>query len=523
MLLQRIANKGIQLGTLFDRAAARHPASPVILDHELDIAPKLGRRVTLTEVADLVDDFASRLWAAKVRPGQRVVVFKTNGFDISLLACSVARIGAVPVLLSPKLDGATVAELLRRVDQPYLLTDQDKLEQELPPEVFGLSERVLLTSGSFQDATELASLAGVRRVDPIVMSPDHPTLITHTSGTTGTPKLAVHTGRTFEARYRPQGTVMALKVRRSEPVAMHISFVHSRMFTIMPISVLQGHPLIVLRDDDPGSVGDVFTHVSPGFIEAHPNTFMHWEVLADDPRRPLANVKFFSSTFDALHPRTVHRMLGATKRKFPLFFQLYGQSEVGPIAGRAYSKKRGTEADGRCVGSPFPGMTGVRVVSRDGNPPTKSSPGYIEVRSDGRIVTYLGEHARWEKQVNDGWWRMGDLGYRTKWGCLHLLDREVDEIPGIDSTLEIEDTLFARLPELVEVIIIPDENGTPLPVVCTRDDKPLDLTAWRSAAAGLPAMAEPVQWKLDDLPQTATTKIKRLELARLLGAGNRGR
>jgi acyl-coenzyme A synthetase/AMP-(fatty) acid ligase len=161
-------------------------------------------------------------------------------------------------------------------------------------------------------------------------------------------------------------------------------------------------------------------------------------------------------------------------------------------------------------------MTGVRVVSRDGKRPSKSNPGYIEVRSDGRIVTYLEEHERWEKQVNGGWWRMGDLGYRTKWGCLHLLDREVDEIPGIDSTLEIEDKLFGRLPQLTEAIIVPDEAGAPVPVVATRDDEPLDLDAWRSAVADLPKLAAPVQWRIEDLPQTATTKIKRLELARRL-------
>ncbi|MFI9416661.1 class I adenylate-forming enzyme family protein [Streptomyces werraensis] len=517
MFLQRIGNKGIRLGTLFDRAAARHPANSVILDHDLDVAPERGRRMTLTEVADLVDDLASRLWAAGVRPGERVVVHKTNGFDITLLACSTARIGAVPVLLSPKLDGATVCELVRRVDRPYLVTDQDKLDHHLPAEIFGLARQVLLASGSHDEAVTLASLAGSARVEPVTMPPDHPTLVTHTSGTTGTPKLAVHTGRTFQARYRPQGTVASL-VGRSEPVAIHVSFVHSRMFTAMPITILQGHPMIILRDDDPEVVAEVFRQAPPGLIEAHPNTFLRWEVLVDDPRRPLANVKYFSSTFDAIHPRTVHLMLKASRRESPQFVQMYGQSEVGPIAGRTYSKKRGADADGRCVGSPFPGMTGVRVVSRDGKRPTKSNPGYIEVRSDGRIVTYLGEHQRWEKQADGEWWRMGDLGYRTKWGCLHLLDREVDEIEGIDSTLEIEDTLFARIPELVEVIIVPDEDGRPLPVVCTRDDKPLDLAAWKSAVAGLPAMAEPVQWKLDDLPQTATTKIKRLELARLLKA-----
>jgi acyl-coenzyme A synthetase/AMP-(fatty) acid ligase len=329
------------------------------------------------------------------------------------------------------------------------------------------------------------------------------------------PKLAVHTGRTFQARYRPQGTVAKL-VGTHEPVAIHVSFVHSRMFTAMPISILQGHPLIVLASDEPDSVARLFAQVPPGLIEAHPNSFMRWEELADDPRAPLARVKYFSSTFDAIHPRTVHRLLGASRRKGALFIQMYGQSEVGPIAGRTYSHKRGAEAEGRCVGSPFPGMTGVRVVSRDGKPPSKSSPGFIEVRSDGRIITYLGEHKRWQKQVHDGWWRMGDVGYRTKWGCLHLLDREVDEIPGIDSTLELEDKLFGRLPELTEVIIVPGPDGLAVPVVATRDNKPLDTVAWRSAVADLPALAEPVLWRIEDLPQTATTKIKRLELARRL-------
>ncbi|MDA2813251.1 class I adenylate-forming enzyme family protein [Nocardiopsis sp. RSe5-2] len=513
MLLQRINNPGIRLGTLFDRAAARHPASPVILDHDLDIAPERGRRLTLTELADLVSDTASRLWSVRVRPGDHVVVHKSDGFDISLLACAVARIGAIPVMLSPKLDGATVAELLRRVDRPYLLTDGAKLEGSLPEEVLGLSERVLLASGDHPGATPLAALAGCARVRPVTMPPQHPTMVTHTSGTTGVPKLAVHTGHTFQARYRPQAAVVAAAVARSEPVAVHVSFVHSRMYTAMPISVLQGHPLIVLRDDDPASVAEVFTRVRPGFIEAHPNTFLRWEELADAPGAPLANVKYFSSTFDAIHPRTVQRMLSASRRSLPLFAQAYGQSEVGPIAARTYSRRGGADFDGRCVGRPFPGMTGVRVVSRDGRPVTRDNPGFIEVTSDGRIVTYLGEHHRWEKQARGGWWRMGDLGYRTPWGCLHLLDREVDEIPGIASTLELEDKLFTRLPDLVEVVIVPSPDGTAVPVVATRGDRPLDEGAWRRAVADLPPLGAPVHRRLDELPQTATTKIKRIELA----------
>lgn len=522
MFLQRVGNRGIRLGTLFDRAASRHPSNILILDHDLDIAPDLGRRATVGELADLVDDFASRLWATRIRPGDRVVVHKSNGFDITLLALAAARIGAVPVLLSPMLDGATVAELVRRTDRPFLVTDGLKLAG-LPGSVFEQAERVLLTSGSHTGATELAAMAGVARVAPVLMPPDHPTLITHTSGTTGIPKLAVHTGASLQARYRPQAAAISPLLRGRETIAMHVSFVHSRLMTALAISLLRGWPIAVLADSDPKRAADLFVRIRPGVLEAHPNSYMEWEELADDPRGPLAHVKLFSSTFDAIHPRTVRRLLSATRRRRPLFGQLYGQSEVGPAVVRAFTPRRPATADGRCVGMPFPGMTDVRVVSRNERPVSPDNPGFIEVRSDGRAVTYLGEQERYDAQVSEGgWWRMGDVGYRTRWGCVHLLDREVDMIEGFGSTLAAEDTLFGQLDELAEVVIVPGENGAPIPVVCTRDDKPLDLDGWRAAAASLPPMAEPVQWRIEDLPQTATTKIKRLELARLLANGSRG-
>ncbi|MEU5534603.1 class I adenylate-forming enzyme family protein [Streptomyces sp. NPDC020362] len=516
MFLQRVGNRGIRLGALFDRAAARYPTNVLLLDHDLDIAPERGRAMTMTDVADLVSDFGSRLWRAGLRPGDHAVIHKSNAFDITLLAVAATRIGAVPVLLSPHLDGDTVTALLRRVDRPYLITDAAKLAGSLPDTVFALTRRVLLASGTDDRATALAELAGAPRIPVLEMPPDHPTLVTHTSGTTGVPKLAVHTAFGLEARYRPQALATAL-MRRREPVAIHVSFVHSRLFTALAIALLRGFPVGILADADPQRVSQLFARLRPAVLEAHPNTYMSWERLAADPLEPLANVKFFSSTFDALHPRTVRTLIGGSRRRSPRFGQIYGQSEVGPTAARSYGRHRSPEADGRCVGIPFPGMTGVRVVSRDGNRPTSASPGYIEVSSDGRIRTYLGEQERFDRQADAGWWRMGDLGYRTRWGCLHLLDREVDEIPGFGSTLSVEDRLFSRLADITEVVIVPAENGLPRPVVCTKGDRPLNPEAWRAAVADLPEMAPPVQWRQADLPQTATAKVKRLELARLIG------
>lgn len=420
MILQRIGNQGLRLGRLFERAAARYPANVLILDHSLDVAPGLGRRATTAEVADLVDELSARLWWARVRPGERVAVYKGDGFDITLLACAASRIGAVPVLLSPSLAPSTAAELLARAGRPHLLTDETTLNRlrVSGADVSGLTQSVLLTAGTHPDARNLRESSDTPRVAPVDLSADHPALVTHTSGTTGVPKLAVHTARSLQARYRPQASTVIPLILGREPIAMHVSFVHSRLVTALAIALRRGWPVLMLRDAETSHVAELFARLRPGILEAHPNSFLEWEELVDDPRRPLSRVKLFSSTFDAIHPRTVHRLLRASERRAPVFGQLYGQSEVGPAAFRGFTRSRSLEDDGRCVGVPFPGFVDVRVVSRNGQPPSAANPGHIEVRSDGRVITYIGESERYRQQMSDdGWWRMGDVGYRTKWGC----------------------------------------------------------------------------------------------------------
>lgn len=512
MILQRIGNRGLRLGAMFEAAAGRNPYQRVTLDHPLDVAPELGADLDVYACALLVADLAAALRRLDVRPGEKVAVYKQDCFDIFLLACAVSRVGAVPVVLSPALRGDVVARLLERVGRPHLVTDGTKLSDELRTR----ADRVLMVGG---DAPGTTPLRPERASTPPALAwtaPGDPALITHTSGTTDTPKLVVHTARTLLARYRPQALAVRLLVRRRETLAVHVSFVHSRLVTALAIALRRGFPLVIMRDAAPDHVADLFTTHRPGVIEAHPNTFVAWEELADDPRGPLSRVKYLSSTFDAIHPRTVVKLLGASRRRRPAQLQLYGQSEVGPTVGRVTSRRHTTTVDGRCVGFPFPGMTSVRVVPRDGREPTARTPGFIEIRSDGRALTYFGEDERYRRQLDGDWWRMGDVGYRTRWGCVHVCDREVDVIPGFGSALEIEDTLMSRLDSLREVVIIPGAGGAPTPVVVTKDGTALNETDWDTVTADLPRMGHPVQMKLADLPTTATTKVRRLELARML-------
>ncbi|MGI5341062.1 class I adenylate-forming enzyme family protein [Streptomyces sp. CA-181903] len=510
---------GLYLGVVPERAARVRGAMSLVLDHDLDVLPEAGRRLTVRRLADAVADIANRLAAAGVRPGGHVVICKAPNFDLWLLATAAERVGAVPVMLSHHLEPGAVAALLARLERPYLITDGPGLRSltEAGVDPAELTRGVIGVGDAVPGAVALAELDGTVPVRPVLRGPDEPAMITHTSGTTGLPKLVVHTPRTMRARLRPQLFLLGL-MRRHGTVAIHLPFGHSRTFAALSLCLLRGMPALLVKDGNPDAVAAFFAERRPWLIEALPNAFLAWEELADDARRPFASVKYFSSTFDAIHPRTVRRLLRASDRRAQ-FFQIYGQSEVGPAAGRPYYRGPARWMDGRCVGYPLPGSARVRLVSRDGGRPSRRNPGFIEVRWDGLAKTYHGEQERYDAQLHDGWWRTGDVGYRTAFGCLHMLDREFDAIPGVSSNLEVEDFLLDELAELAEVVVVPGPGAEAVPVVCTHRDEPLDRERWRAATAAYPTLADPVQIPLADLPRTATLKTRRVELSRRLKAG----
>ncbi|TRO56476.1 class I adenylate-forming enzyme family protein [Streptomyces sp. IB201691-2A2] len=508
-----IQKRGLHIGLLPEMAAAVNPSTPIALDHDLDVLPEAGRHLTVAQYADHVADLAARLWAADVRPDEHVVIYKTANADHWMLAAAVSRIGGIVVNLSPALDATTVGVLLERVGRPTLLTDGTKFDLLADLPLADLTRRVITSADDRPGTVSLGELAGAPRVKPVVRPIDEAAVITHTSGTTGIPKLVVHTPRTQGLRLLPQWRLLAL-LRKKETVAIHVPFVHSRMVAAMSLALLKEYPVLLMREKDPAVVAEHLLRHRPALIEALPNSLMDWEELAEDPRAPFGSVKVFSSTFDAIHPGTMSKLLKASDRRGALFFQIYGQSEVGPAVGRAYFRRFAHKANGRCVGWPMPlGAAKVRVASRDGKRPTEQNPGRIEVAWPALAKTYHGEQERYDSNRKGPWWGTGDVGYFTRFGCLHMLDREVDMIPGVKSSLEIEDVVLAALPELSELVVVQGPDSEAVPVICTHDDKPLDPDRWYAAVTGFPQLAEPVQIPEAELPRTATLKVQRLALA----------
>ncbi|ONI75198.1 long-chain acyl-CoA synthetase [Actinosynnema sp. ALI-1.44] len=484
------------MGVLFDECAGADTL--VRLDRPFDIAPDRGDTYTVAQLADLVRHTAGWLHENGVRPGDRVAIVKRNHWDYDLLACAAVRIGAIPAKLSGLLPGESLEILVKRLDAAVVVADRD-----IPG-----ARRVL----------RIEEFTRARPPVPHRRPADAPLIICHTSGTTGVPKLVVHTTRTIIDRLaRPESVRWpVVGIRRDDVLAQASSYAHGRTFC-WTASAMCLAPRDILILSDASAAARVFADHPPTVVEALPSVYARWRPLAAGAANPFRAVRRFVSTYDAMHPPVIRAMLTASHRRNPLWMQSWGQSETGPLTFRFLTRR--TVATTRGLGRPLPGLTRLRVVDPvTFQPVPRGVPGLIFARTRARCVTYVGERDRWSAKAEGEWWNTGDVGVLDRTGAVTLLDREVDTVPGL-SCLAVEDAVEDRLPSIVECVLLAAADRPPIPVVVSENGLAAD--DWRSAVRGLPPMAEPVVLRWDEVPRTATGKVRRLELlGRITGSAD---
>lgn len=507
------------MGVLFDECAQRRNPTTVHLDRPLDIAPDGGTEYDVAELAVLVQDAAGWLAAAGAGPGERVAIVKDNHWDYDLLACAAARIGAVPAQLSGHLAPDTLELLLKQLAPAVLVTTAELLDRSraagVDPASYARTSVTIErpTSG----AVPLGDLRGAEAPAPRRRGDDEPLVINHTSGTTGVPKLVVHSTRTiirnlarFEANPVPK-----IGVRRDDVVATASAYAHGRTFCWTAVALSRAPAeIVVLTGQDPDRADPVLRAHPPTIMEGLPGSYVRFRPLTERLDNPFRRVRLYISTYDAAHPPVIRTYLTASARSNPVWMDGWGQTETGPLTFRFHT--RGSIARGggstHDVGRPVPIKTRLRVVDPGTfEPVRRGRPGLLLTRTAARCLDYLGESDRWADKQVGAWWNTGDLGIRCWDGSVRLLDREVDRAIEL-SCVATEDLLEERLPHAQECVLLSLPDAPLLPVIITPDGR-LDDASWRQAVRDLPGLADPVVLTWDEVPRTGTSKVKRRELA----------
>jgi acyl-coenzyme A synthetase/AMP-(fatty) acid ligase len=518
------------LGEAWQVAAQRASGQRVIADRPADIDPSGPTDRSYSQWAELVEHASAWLYAAGVRRWDRVAILKANHLDVVLLACAAARIGAVPAMLAWTHSAENVRALLNRLDQPFLITDQHQLESaDLHPRILAELTRATISvdEGDRVDVIPLDALRNAAPAPVTLRPPDQPMMITHTSGTTGIPKLVLHSADSIYSLALVETERWPIVgLSGHDTVAYCDPFCHQRMATALAAMVTVTPTVLMLSDPMSPSTRELITRAQPTVVETLPNIYLAWEKFARDPDRPFCKTRLYINSFDAIHTRTIRTFLQATDHQLPVWLQSWSQSEAGAIVIRPYLRQSVRRIGKRppatqVLGWPIPFLCKLRAVDPvTGKEVSPGQVGLIEVSQPGRSLAYVGEQERHDRKRNGWFWNTGDLGVINRWGAVRLVDREIDRIPGA-SGIELEDVLLDRLPETTEVVVLAVAGQEPVPVLSTVDDVPLDRVRWNQAVSDLPPMADPIQIRWDQFPRTATWKIRRVQLRDQLFSGAR--
>ncbi|EUJ21858.1 AMP-binding protein [Listeria aquatica] len=499
----------LNLYSNFQASAERFPEVPIYFDEPLAAFPELKLETTYMKCAQAIIQKASLLKERGIQKQDKIIIYKSPKFDTYLLAVAASYLGAVPAMISYHLPVETMNVLAERLDFPYILFDEETAEKAHQME--NIPEEKLIR------AEELGAASETTPVSQEKLALDEISYMTHTSGTTGIPKLIAHSTNSMGFRTQWQRNVLSL-IREKKLAAFHISPVHSRFNIGISSLMSQGFPLFPIAQPDEANIEHIMTTYQPYIVETHPNNFVQWVNLAREKPETFASIRYFHSTFDAINKETMAVFLNCSKEHRPVFMQVYGQSECGPMILRFHTKQSIQKIDARNMGYGMKNLTDVRIVSEDGEVVPNGTPGNIQMLSKGRALTYYKEDARFNENVYGPFWDSGDYGMKNEAGALLLLDRQVDLVENIESTLAIEDKLLDTLSFLNEVVIIRGKNGTPQPIISVASGREMDWEAWYGALSDLPQLNEPILMAYDDIPRTATMKVQRLKMEKELNA-----
>ena len=191
--------KPLQLYKNYKEACEKFPGCSIFVDTETSAFPELGTQTTYTATHIAIVKRARQLATLGVRQGDKVLLYKSSSVDTYWLAVSVCYLGAIPVMTSFHLSSEVIEIFSERLEKPWILFDDVTAER-----ITSLPEEVKQHTFSVSDVLQ----SDEADVDFNPLPDTEISYMTHTSGTTGVPKLIAHSAISMGWRIAFQQSIM---------------------------------------------------------------------------------------------------------------------------------------------------------------------------------------------------------------------------------------------------------------------------------------------------------------------------
>jgi len=451
------------------------------------------RVMTVAELMRAARARAGQLQVHGVTPGERVILARPNTLEFVVDYLAVRLCGAVLVNL-PWSAGSSITELAEVLDARAVILEE-ALVGDNP-----LFEQL----GARRFDETIAAADGPE--SPLPRAPDELAWLACTSGTTGTPKAAMHTGATWER----QTVVFAehFQLGSDDPILVTCPVGHA-------VALLFGVRMSLYLNSTMVLVPRWSAQVGADLVERYGCTFTvaptpylmdavtHAETSGNTQWRSL---RYFPSA-GAPVPRTlVHRALTALPHC--QVWSYFGTSEAGAVTAVPLDAELPERLD--TDGIALPGMY-TRVV--DGElelAGIQTMTGYWSGDPDGRLKA-------------DGWYATGDAAEQRDDGYIKMIGRARDIIlrGGENiSPLEIENVLLGHA-GITDAAVVgyPDERlGSRLAAaVVSQQPTTLEILRAQCESAGLAKAKWPeFMIEMDAIPLSAIGKVRRGDIEALV-------
>ena len=429
----------------FDTAVDGHPAWQPFTLNELDLAVRAR---------------AAALHALGVSPRDPVVVYTSDVSDTVLAFLALARLGAIPALVNPNLEGERAARYIHRLGATGVLADRPHRDAlaghdtgtPLLPEITDLG------SGDPE-----AAPAAYRH------AADDPVAITHSSGTTGMPKAVVHSHASLYAAIRHRLTLP--RAQGSDRMLSALPAPHAATLIAVNLALSAHAELALLSRQSGQGVLDAAEQWQPRGIMGFAST---WAELAqfDLTKRQLDSVALWWNTGDCAHEAHIRRLVAVGSRQSvtrdgraqvpgSLFVDGLGSTEMGH-SHFFITHSPDTDHYGRCVGRPHT-FVDCAVLGPDGEPLGPNEVGELGTRSPTLAPGYWNDSVTTYRTRVRGYFLTGDLMYRDEEGYYYHVDRAVDSVDlgGGERlfTAMSEERVLAACPDVLDCTVVAVREG----------------------------------------------------------------